>query len=58
MAQSMDFMGPVILWNLNVANKVTISNDDEMAAYSITFPVTNVTSISIVQIAQSVQPIG
>ncbi len=38
MAQSMDFMGPVILWNLNVANKVTISNRDEMAAYSITFP--------------------
>ncbi len=38
MAQSMDFMGPMILWNLNVANKVTISNSDEMAAYSITFP--------------------
>ncbi len=38
MAQSMDFMGPVILWNLNVANKITISNRDEMAAYSITFP--------------------
>ncbi len=38
MAQSMDFMGPMILWNLNVANKVTISNRDEMAAYSITFP--------------------
>ncbi|MBA3871488.1 MAG: cellulase family glycosylhydrolase [Anaerolineae bacterium] len=38
LAQSMDFMGPVILWNLNVANKVTISNRDEMAAYSITFP--------------------
>lgn len=38
MAQGMDFMGPVILWNLNVANKVTIGNRDEMAAYSITFP--------------------
>jgi hypothetical protein len=34
----MDFMGPMILWNLNVASKGTISNRDEQAAYSITFP--------------------
>lgn len=37
-AQSYDFMGPMILWNLNVASKGTISNRDEQAAYSITFP--------------------
>lgn len=38
LAQSIDYMGPVILWNLNVASKPTISNRDEMAAYSIMFP--------------------
>jgi hypothetical protein len=37
-AQSLDFVGPIILWNLNVASKGTISNRDEQAAYSITFP--------------------
>lgn len=38
LAQTFDYMGPVILWNLNVASKPTISNRDEMAAYSIMFP--------------------
>ncbi|MEZ4666659.1 MAG: cellulase family glycosylhydrolase [Anaerolineae bacterium] len=38
LAQSFDFMGPVILWNLNVASKPTITSRDEMAAYSIMFP--------------------
>lgn len=36
--QSLDFIGPMILWNLNVASKGTINNRDEQAAYSITFP--------------------
>lgn len=37
-AQSFDFMGPVILWNLNVANAATVANRDEMAAYSMIIP--------------------
>jgi polysaccharide biosynthesis protein PslG len=38
MAQSWDYMGPMILWNLNVANPVTVENRDEMAAYSMLVP--------------------
>ncbi len=37
-AQSQDFMGPFIIWNLNVANEVTVANKDEMAAYSLIIP--------------------
>ncbi|MBL8155068.1 MAG: hypothetical protein JNM70_12865, partial [Anaerolineae bacterium] len=37
-AQSWDYVGPVILWNLNIANQVTVQNRDEMAAYSMIVP--------------------
>lgn len=38
LAQSWDYVGPVILWNLNIANQVTVQNRDEMAAYSMIVP--------------------
>jgi hypothetical protein len=37
-AQSTDHMGPMILWNLNFANRLTVDTRQEIAAYSILMP--------------------
>lgn len=37
--QSLDYVGPMFLWNLNFANKITVENRTEIAAYSILTPV-------------------
>lgn len=34
-AQALDFMGPMFLWNLNFANGATVSQGNQMAAYSM-----------------------
>jgi hypothetical protein len=36
--QTLDYMGPMFLWNLNFANEFSISQRIEMAAYSILIP--------------------
>ncbi len=37
-AQGLDYMGPMLLWNLNFANSTLIQNRDERAGYSIVLP--------------------
>jgi hypothetical protein len=34
-AQSLDYVGPTILWNLNFANQTTLANRQEIAGFSL-----------------------
>lgn len=38
-AQRLDYLGPMFIWNLNFNNKITVENRREIAAYSILTPV-------------------
>lgn len=36
-AQALDFMGPMFLWNLNFANPTTVNGGSDMAGYSLVY---------------------
>jgi len=36
-AQALDFMGPMFLWNLNFANPTTVNSGSDMAGYSLIY---------------------